>query len=103
MKNINQILKTNKTLMDHPEVQELIDYCVELEGQVLEKKIDDTYSKEEIYLQILKDIYDSCINTLIDEELAQRFEELPKTDFKQSVINLKKYMEAVSELYGIRL
>ena len=67
------------------------------------KKIDDTYSKEEIYLQILKDIYDSCINTLTDEELAQRFEELPKTDFKQSVINLKKYMEAVSELYGIRL
>jgi len=35
--------------------------------------------------------------------LAQRFEELPKTDFKQSVINLKKYMEAVSVLYGIRL
>jgi hypothetical protein len=103
MKNINQILKTNKTLMDHPEVQELIDYCVELEGQVLEKKIDDTYSKEEIYLQILKDIYDSCINTLTDEELAQRFEELPKTDFKKSVINLKKYMEAVSVLYGIRL
>jgi hypothetical protein len=103
MKNINQILKTNKTLMDHPEFQELIDFCVELEGQVLEKKIDDTYSKEEIYLQILKDIYDSCINTLTDEELAQRFEELPKTDFKQSVINLKKYMEAVSELYGIRL
>jgi hypothetical protein len=103
MKNINQILKTNKTLMDHPEVQELIDYCVELEGQVLEKKIDDTYSKEEIYLQILTDIYDSCINTLTDDELAQRFEELPKTDFKQSVINLKKYMEAVSVLYGIRL
>jgi hypothetical protein len=103
MKNINQILKTNKTLMNHPEVQELIDYCVELEGQVVEKKIDDTYSKEEIYLQILKDIYDSCINTLTDEELAQRFEELPKTDFKKSVINLKKYMEAVSVLYGIRL
>jgi hypothetical protein len=40
---------------------------------------------------------------LTDDELAQTFEELPKTDFKQSVINLKKYMEAVSELYGIRL
>jgi hypothetical protein len=25
MKNINQILKTNKTLMDHPEVQEQLD------------------------------------------------------------------------------
>jgi hypothetical protein len=103
MKNVNQISKGNEHLMDLAPIEELIDYCVELEGQVLEKKIDDTYSKEEIYLQILKDIYDSCINTLTDEELAQRFEELPKTDFKQSVINLKKYMEAVSVLYGIRL
>jgi len=54
MKNINQIFKNNKTLMDNPEVQELIDYCVELEGQVVEKKIDDTYSKEEIYLRCLR-------------------------------------------------
>ena len=56
MKNIRQIFKTNVSLMDHPEVQELIDYCVELEGNVVEKKIDDTYNKEEIYHQILKDI-----------------------------------------------
>ena len=42
--------------MDEPEVIELIEYCQELEGEVLEKKIEDTYSKEEIYLQILKEI-----------------------------------------------
>ena len=38
MKNIRQIFKSNTSLMDHPEVQELIDYCVELEGNVVEKK-----------------------------------------------------------------
>jgi len=103
MKNINQIFKNNKSLIDHPEVQDLIEYCVELEGQVLENKIDDTYNKEEIYLQILKDIYNSCCDTLTDNELAQRFKKQPKIDFEQSVINLKKYMEVVSELYGIRL
>jgi len=103
MKNINQIFKNNKTLIDHPEVQNLIEYCVDLEGQVLENKIDNTYNKEEIYLQILKDIYNSCCDTLTDNELDQRFKEQPKINFEQSVINLKKYMEAVSELYGIRL
>jgi len=103
MKNINQIFKNNKSLIDHPEVQDLIEYCVDLEGQVLENKIDDTYNKEEIYLQILKDIYNSCCDTLTDNELAQRFKEQPKINFEQSVINLKKYMEVVSELYGIRL
>ncbi|NBW21502.1 MAG: hypothetical protein EBR82_77445 [Caulobacteraceae bacterium] len=54
MKNINQIFKNNKSLIDHPEVQDLIEYCVDLEGQVLENKIDDTYNKEEIYLDQLK-------------------------------------------------
>ena len=89
--------------MDHPEVQELMDYCVELEGQVVEKKIDDTYSKEEIYLQILKDIYESCSKTLEDDHFAKRFRETPRVDFKSAVLNLKKYMGAVSQMYGIKL
>ena len=90
MKNINQIFKNNTHLMDEPEVIELIEYCQELEGEVLEKKIEDTYSKEEIYLQILKEIYDSCDKTLTDDQLSERFKETPRVDFKEAVINLKK-------------
>ena len=89
--------------MDQPEVIELIEYCQELEGEVLEKKIEDTYSKEEIYLQILKEIYDSCDKTLTDDQLSERFKEIPRVDFKEAVINLKKYMGAVSQMYGFML
>lgn len=103
MKNIRQIFKTNTSLMDHPEVQELIDYCVDLEGNVVEKKIDDTYNKEEIYHQILKDIYESCDKTLEDDQLAERFKEIPRVDFKSAVVNLRKYMRNVSTLYGFTL
>jgi hypothetical protein len=103
MKNINQIFKNNIHLMDEPEVIELIEYCQELEGEVLEKKIEDTYSKEEIYLQILKEIYDSCDKTLTDDQLSERFKETPRVDFKEAVINLKKYMGAVSQMYGFML
>ena len=103
MKSVNQIFKNNKHLMDHPEVQELIDYCVDLEGQVVEKKIEDTYSKEEIYLQILKEIYDSCDKTLTDDQLSERVKETPRVDFKEAVINLIKYMGAVSQMYGFML
>ena len=103
MKNINQIFKNNTHLMDEPEVIELIEYCQELEGEVLEKKIEDTYSKEEIYLQILKEIYDSCNKTLTDDQLSERFKETPRVDFKEAVINLKKYMGAVSQMYGFML
>ena len=103
MKNINQIFKNNTHLMYEPEVIELIEYCQELEGEVLEKKIEDTYSKEEIYLQILKEIYDSCDKTLTDDQLSERFKEIPRVDFKEAVINLKKYMGAVSQMYGFML
>jgi hypothetical protein len=103
MKSVNQIFKNNTHLMDEPEVIELIEYCQELEGEVLEKKIEDTYSKEEIYLQILKEIYDSCDKTLTDDQLSERFKETPRVDFKEAVINLKKYMGAVSQMYGFML
>ena len=103
MKNINQIFKNNTHLMDEPEIIELIEFCQELEGEVLEKKIEDTYSKEEIYLQILKEIYDSCDKTLTDDQLSERFKETPRVDFKEAVINLKKYMGAVSQMYGFML
>jgi hypothetical protein len=103
MKSVNQIFKNNTHLIDEPEVIELIEYCQELEGEVLEKKIEDTYSKEEIYLQMLKDIYDSCDKTLTDDQLSERFKETPRVDFKEAVINLKKYMGAVSQMYGFML
>ena len=89
--------------MDETEIIELIEYCQELEGEVLEKKIEDTYSKEEIYLQILKEIYDSCDKTLTDDQLSERLKETPRVDFKEAVINLKKYMGAVSQMYGFML
>lgn len=103
MKNINQIFKNNKHLMDEPEVVELVEYTKELEGKVLERNIEDTYDKEEIYLQILHDIYESCEKTLDDHGLSERFKEIEPIDFKQCVVNLKKYMDVVSTLYGIRL
>ena len=38
MKSINQIFKDNTSLMDEPEVKELIEYCQELEGKVMNKE-----------------------------------------------------------------
>jgi hypothetical protein len=43
MKNIKQLFRRNPGLLEKPEVQELLDYCRELEGEVFEKKIEDNY------------------------------------------------------------
>ena len=103
MKNINQIFKGNEHLMDLAPVEELIDYCVELEGQVLERNIDDVYDKEQFYVQAFKDIYESIEQTLKDEEEALRFKETPQVDFKECILNLKKYMLVINRLYGLDL
>lgn len=103
MKSISQIFQGNEHLMDLGPVEELIDYCYDLEGQVLERKIDDTYNKEEIYLQILKDIYESCNQTLEDQKISDRFKEIPPVDFKNAIMNLKIYLESVQRLYRFDL
>jgi hypothetical protein len=103
MKNINQIFKNNKHLMDISEVSELIDYCRELEGKILERKIKDEYSKEQYYAQVFKDIYQSCNDTLKDDDLAERFKETPRVDFKETITNLKKYMLEMCRLYKLDL
>mgnify|MGYP000090070317 FL=1 len=103
MKNINQLFRSNTKLMDEPEVQELIDYCRELEGKVLERNIDDKYDKEQFYVQAFKDIYESIEQTLKDEEEAIRFKETQQVDFKECILNLKKYMLVINRLYGLEL
>jgi hypothetical protein len=89
--------------MYEPEVQELIDYCRELEGKILERKIEDEYNKEQYYAQVFKDIYQSCNDTLKDDELAERFKETPRVDFKETISNLKTYMLEMCRLYKLEL
>ena len=103
MKNINQLFRSNTKLMDEPEVQELIDYCRELEGKILERKIEDEYNKEQHYKQAFKEIYQSCCETLKDDELAERFKETPRVDFKETISNLKDYMLEMRRLYKLDL
>ena len=103
MKNINQIFKNNKHLIEHPEVQELIDYCQELEGKLMEVEINKQYDKEDILINVIRDIKESCEQTINDNKESIRFNEIPRVDFEKSVINLKKYIETINTLYKIGL
>jgi hypothetical protein len=103
MKNVNQIFKNNKHLIEHPEVQELIDYCRELEGKLMEVEINKQYDKEDILINVIRDIKESCEQTINDNEESIRFNETPRVDFEKSVVNLKKYIETINTLYKIGL
>ena len=93
MKNINQIFKGNEHLMDLNPVEELIEYTQELEGQVLERKIEATYDKEHMLKIMLSDILSSCREYEENKILEDRYPDLyEKVDADSLVKNLKDYI-----------
>ena len=93
MKNINQIFCGNEHLMDLSPVEELIEYTQELEGQVLERKIEDTYDKEHMLKTMLSDILSSCREYEENKILEDRYPDLyEKVDADSLVKNLKDYI-----------
>jgi len=93
MKNIRQIFKGNEHLMDLNPVEELIDYTQELEGQILERKVEDNYDKEHMLKSMLQDILSSCRDMEDTNQLSDRYPGMyEKTDAESLVKNLKTYI-----------
>jgi hypothetical protein len=93
MKNISQIFKGNEHLMDLQPVEELIEYTQDLEGQVMERKVEDTYDKEHMLKSMLSDILSSCREYEENKILEDRYPDLyEKVDADSLVKNLKDYI-----------
>ena len=90
--------------MDEPEVIELIEYCQELEGEVLEKKIDNTYNKEHMLKTMLSDILSSCREYEENKILKDRYPELyNELDANSLVKNLMDYIITMNNKNNLRL
>lgn len=91
MRSINQIFKGNEHLMDLEPVDSLIDYCRELEDEVVEnkQKSDQTI----ILKQLISEISKSCFELLEDDKKSERWSnDFEKIDFKESIVNLREYI-----------
>ena len=102
MKDINRIFNENMELLDYPEVKNLIEYCRELEGLVLEMEIEKNNNKDLLFKELVGDIYRSCRMTLDDDMVSERFNETPRVDFKETIINLKEYIEEFRKTNKLR-
>jgi hypothetical protein len=104
MKNIKQLFHKNPQLLDKPEVQELIEYTQELEGQVMEKKVEDNYDKEHMLKSMLSDILDSCREYEKSKTLQDRYPELYKNiDADTLVKNLMDYIISMNLKNNLRI
>lgn len=91
MKSISQIFKTNTSLMDEPEVVELIDYCRELEDIVVEN--NQIVDKTVVLKQLISEISKSCHDLIEEDKKGERWvNDFERVDFKESIVNLKEYI-----------
>ena len=104
MKNIKQLFRGNLDLLEKPEVQELIEYTQELEGQVLERKVEDSYDKEHMLKSMLSDILSSCREYEENKILQDRYPDLYKSiDADTLVKNLMDYIISMNVRNDLRL
>ena len=90
--------------MDEPDVIELIEYCQELEGEVIEKKIDNTYNKDHMLKTMLSDILSSCREYEENKILKDRYPELyNELDANSLVKNLMEYIITMNNKNNLRL
>lgn len=104
MKSITQIFKGNEYLMDLGPIVKLIEYTQELEGQVLERKVEDSYDKEHMLKSMLYDILSSCREYEENKILEERYPELyKKVDADSLVRNLMDYIVNMNAKNDLRL
>jgi membrane-bound lytic murein transglycosylase MltF len=104
MKSISQIFKGNEHLMDLQPVEELIDYTQDLEGQVMERKVEDNYDKEHMLKSMLSDILDSCREYEENKILQDRYPDLyQKVDADSLVKNLMDYIISMNLKNNLRI
>ena len=92
MKSIKSIFEYNKSLLEEPEVQELIDCYEELQSELIDIKQEAQFSKELIFSEMIREIRDGC------DEILNSQEEI---DYKEMVKNLKNYVLDKCDKYNI--
>lgn len=103
MKSINQIFKNNPQLINDNEVMELIEYCRELESEIIDKNQVKNFSFEDKLSDIVRDLYNSIKEVEKEDEDSIRFGEIERVDYELAIKNLKKYIEDFSKKNKFRL
>ncbi|MFL9830038.1 hypothetical protein ABS764_04160 [Flavobacterium sp. ST-87] len=91
MKSIREIFRNNPSLLDEPEVQQLINYCEELQDEIVEFKFQKTGNKELVMLDMLKEVIKGC-NTFEKEQMEHERFGYPAPDYQETISNLKNYI-----------
>jgi hypothetical protein len=92
MKNIRQLFKDKEYLLDEPEVEKLMDYCEEMQDEIVEFKFEKTNNKELAMLDMLKEVIKGCEAIQKEQYEHERFG-YDAPDYQDTIKNLKTYIQ----------
>jgi hypothetical protein len=91
MQNKLEIFKKAQDLLDEPEVQALLEYCEQLEDELVDFKFEKNKNKELILLDMIKEVLKGC-NTIEKEQMEHERFGYEKPNYQATISNLKSYI-----------
>jgi len=91
MKSIREIFKNKEYLLEEPEVAKLLEYCEQLQDEIVEFKCEKNKNKELAMLDMLKEVIKGC-NAIEKEQAEHERFGYDVPNYQETISNLKQYI-----------
>ncbi|WP_343696182.1 hypothetical protein [Flavobacterium sp.] len=91
MKSVREIFRNKEYLLDEPEVMKLVDYCEELQDEIVELKFQKTGNKELALLDMIKEVIKGC-EAVEKEQMEHERYGYDAPNYQETISNLKSYI-----------
>lgn len=91
LKSIREIFKNKDYLLDEPEVDKLLDYCEQLQDEIVEFKFEKNKNKELAMLDMIREVLKGCNAIEKEQNEHERFG-YDAPNYQETISNLKIYI-----------
>ncbi len=102
MKKPRDFFKNKPSLLDEPEVEALLEYCENLEEELIDLKFEKNANKELVLLDMIKEVMKGC-KALEKEQMEHERFGYKAPDYQETVSNLKSYIQEICRINKIYL
>jgi hypothetical protein len=91
MKSVREIFRNKEYLLEEPEVMKLVDYCEELQDEIVDFKFQKTDNKELALLDMIKEVIKGC-DAIEREQMEHERYCYDAPNYQETIANLKNYI-----------
>lgn len=91
MKSVREIFRNKEYLLEEPEVMKLVEYCEELQDEIVDFKFQKTDNKELALLDMIKEVIKGC-DAIAREQMEHERYGYDAPNYQETIANLKNYI-----------